>query len=470
MRLSARLRTAPAWIAVAVVLLGGVCPGIGAQEAPPAEEPAQEASAPEEPADADAAPAEPATSAEPAPAAAVPFDPEVATRAYLDRLSPEEKARSDAYFEGGYWLQLWGLLYGLGVAWLFLGTGLSARMRDLAERIAPWGPLRTALFALQYLVVAAVLGFPLTVYTGFLREHQYDLATQGFGGWLRDWAVGLLVSLVLMSFVFLPVLYGVIRKAPRTWWVWGTGVAVVFLSLGILIAPVYIDPLFNKYEALADPEVREPILSLARANGVPADEVWEFDASRQTTRISANVSGFAGTMRVRLNDNLLERCTLPEILAVMGHELGHYVLNHIYELIVYIALVLAGGFAFVHWGFGRALARWGGRWRVRGVSDVAGLPLLGALLSIYMFVMTPVLNSIIRVNEAEADLFGLNAAREPEGFAEVALKLGEYRKLEPGAVEEWIFFDHPSGRSRIRMAMRWKAEHLEGEPSAAGGP
>jgi STE24 endopeptidase len=122
--------------------------------------------------------------------------------------------------------------------------------------------------------------------------------------------------------------------------------------------------------------------------------------------------------------------------------------------------VLAGGFAFVHWGFGRALARWGGRWRVRGIGDVAGLPLLGALLSVYMFVMTPVLNSIIRVNEAEADLFGLNAAREPEGFAEVALKLGEYRKLEPGPIEEWIFFDHPSGRSRIRMAMRWKAEHL----------
>lgn len=402
-----------------------------------------------------------------APAASQAFDPEEATRAYLDRLTPEEKARSDAYFEGGYWLQLWGLLYGLGVAWLFLGTGLSARMRDLAERITRRGPLRTALYALQYLLAAAVLGFPLTVYTGFLREHQYDLATQGLGGWFRDWAVGLLVSLVLMSVVFLPVLYGVIRKAPRTWWVWGTGVAVIFLSLGILIAPVYIDPLFNKYEPLADPEVREPILSLARANGVPAEEVWEFDASRQTTRISANVSGFAGTMRVRLNDNLLERCTQPEILAVMGHELGHYVLNHIYELIVYLGLVLAGGFAFVHWGFGRALARWGGRWRVRGVGDVAGLPLLGALLAVYMFLMTPVLNTIIRVNEAEADLFGLNAAREPEGFAEVALKLGEYRKLEPGPIEEWIFFDHPSGRSRIAMAMRWKAEHLENERGGA---
>ena len=396
--------------------------------------------------------------------AAEVFDPESATRAYLDTLSPEEKARSDAYFEGGYWLQLWGFLYGLGVAWVFLGTGLSAKMRDLAERVTRRGPLRTALYAVQYTVVATLLGFPLAVYQGFLREHQYGLATQTFPEWMRDQGVGLVVGLILAALA-LPVFYGVIRKAPRTWWLWGTVVGVIFLAFTVLVAPVYIDPLFNTYEPLADPEVREPILSLARANGVPAEEVWQFDASRQTTRISANVSGFLGTMRIRLNDNLLERCTLPEIEAVMAHEIGHYVLNHIYELLISFGLVLAGGFAFVHFGFGRALRRWGGRWGVRDVGDVAGLPLLGALLAVYFLAMTPVVNTIIRVNEAEADLFGLNAARQPDGFATVALKLAEYRKLEPGPIEEWIFYDHPSGRSRIRMAMEWKAEHLgEVEP------
>jgi STE24 endopeptidase len=392
-------------------------------------------------------------------AAAGSFDPEAATRAYLDRLSPEEKERSDSYFEGGYWLQLWSFLYGLGVAWLLLGTGLSVRMRNLAERITRRGPLQTAVYGLQYVLLTALLAFPLTVYTGFFREHQYDLATQGFGGWLRDWAVGLGVGAV-MTAIALPVLYGVIRKAPRTWWLWGTGVGALFLAFVILVSPVYIDPLFNTYKPLEDLAVREPILSMARANGVPADEVWEFDASRQTTRISANVSGFLGTMRVRLNDNLLNRTSLPEILAVMGHELGHYVLNHIYELLIELSLILAGGFAFVYWGFGRANARWGGRWGLRGIGDVAGLPLLGVLLSVYFFAMTPVLNTVIRSNEAEADVFGLNAAREPDGFAEVALKLAEYRKLDPGPIEEWIFYDHPSGRARIRMAMEWKAEHL----------
>ena len=204
-----------------------------------------------------------------------------------------------------------------------------------------------------------------------------------------------------------------------------------------------------------------PPRSLARANGNRADKVYEFDASRQTTRISANVSGFLGTMRVRLNDNLLERCTPAEIAAVMAHEIGHYALNHVYETIIFFGLVLVGGFAFIRWSFDRTLARWGAGWGVSGLSDPAGLPLLAALFSVYFFVLTPILNTYIRVNEAEADIYGLNAAREPDGFASVALKLGEYRKLAPGPFEEWFFYDHPSGRSRITMAMRWKAEQRQ---------
>jgi STE24 endopeptidase len=144
----------------------------------------------------------------------------------------------------------------------------------------------------------------------------------------------------------------------------------------------------------------------------------------------------------------------------MGHELGHYVLNHVYELLLELGLVIVVGFAFLRFTFDRVRKRWGASWGVRGIADPAGLPLLGALLSVYFFSLTPVTNSIIRVNEVEADQFGLNAARQPDGFAEVSLKLGEYRKLDPGPLEEVLFYDHPSGRNRIAMAMRWKAEHL----------
>lgn len=200
---------------------------------------------------------------------------------------------------------------------------------------------------------------------------------------------------------------------------------------------------------------------MARANGVPVKNVYWFDASRQSKRISANVSGFLGTTRVSLNDNLLNRSSLPEIKAVMGHELGHYVLNHVYKGAVFFSLIIAGGFAFASWGFGLCNRRFGAGWGIMGIGDVAGLPLLVALVMVYFFLMTPVTNTISRSIESEADIFGLNAAREPDGFAGAALQLSEYRKMKPGPVEEFIFYDHPSGWRRIHMAMVWKSQHLD---------
>jgi STE24 endopeptidase len=391
------------------------------------------------------------------------FDVEAATQEYLSRMSPEERARSDAYFEGGYWLQLWGFLYTLGVAWLLLGTGLSGRIRDRAEKWTRRRPLQTAIYTAFYLVITTILFFPLSVYQQFFREHQYDLATQTFPEWMRDFSVDLGLSVVLLPLLFI-ALYGVFRRAPKTWWLWGSVVGLGFLAFLILIAPVFIDPLFNTYEPLEDPAIKEPILAMARENGIEVDNVFQFDASRQSNRVSANVSGFLGTMAIRLNDNLLNRCSLAEIKEVMAHEIGHYVLNHIYELLIVFGLILVGGFGFVRWAFDRVVAKWGQSWSVRGIGDIAGLPLLTALFATYFFIMTPFVNTTIRVNEAEADLFALHAAREPDGAAEVALKLSEYRKMDPGPIEEWIFFDHPSGRARIHMAMTWKAENMPAEP------
>ena len=385
------------------------------------------------------------------------FDPEAATEAYMAKLSPEARARSDAYFEGGYWLLLWGFLYGLGVAWLLLASGLSGRMRDLAERITEVRWLRTAIYAVEYIVLTAILTFPLTLYQGFFREHSYGLSNQSFLQWLRDGVVGLIVGVVFGT-IALTIIYAVIRRAPRSWWVWGAGVAIVLMMIGATIAPVYIAPLFNTYKPLPESELRTQLLSMARANGIPADNVYVFDASKQSKRISANVSGMFGTVRISLNDNLMNRGTPEEIRAVLGHEMGHYVLNHVYKGVVYFGIVIVLGFAFVRWAFEKLSARWGERWGIRGVGDVAGLPLLIAIFSAYMFVLTPVVNTIVRSAEAEADAFGLNAARQPDGFATAALDLSEYRKMHPGPVEEFIFFDHPSGWNRIHRAMVWKAE------------
>jgi STE24 endopeptidase len=402
------------------------------------------------------APAAPATNT----AVAQPFDVKAAVDAYLAKVPHEQRARSDAYFEGGYWLILWDFLSTAVVMWLLLRFGWSARMRDFAERITRFCPLQSGLYWFQFLIVTSLLTFPLTVYEGYFREHKYGLSNQTFGPWMRDQAVMLAVGLVLGAPLIM-ALFGVVRRLGKNWWVWGAVVMIAFFAFGDLIAPVYIFPLFNTYTKLQDPHVKDPILSMARANGIPASEVYVFDASRQTKRISANVSGFAGTMRISLNDNLLNRCTLPEIEATMGHEMGHYVMNHQYKGLVFEGVLTFIGFAFLSWGLNACLTRWGQSWGVRGITDVAIVPLAVLILSVYTLVLTPVENTITRTMEYEADIFGLNASQQPDGEAEIDLKLGEYRKLDPGPVEEFIFFDHPTGRTRITAAMRWKAEHLQ---------
>ena len=405
--------------------------------------------------------AQPTTAAATAQSPAAPsFDINAAVDRYLAKMPPAQRARSNAYFEGGYWLLLWDFLCTIIVMWLLLRFRWSARMRNLAERVSRFRPIHTALYWIQFILVVSVLTFPLTVYEGYVREHKYGLLNQSFGPWMRDQAVMLAVGAVLGAILLVP-LFGVVRRLGKNWWLWGAAVSILFVAFVALIAPVYIFPIFNKYTKLQDAHIKDPILSMARANGIPATEVYEFDASRQSNRVSANVSGFAGTQRISLNDNLLQRCTLPEIETSMGHEMGHYVLNHAYKGLVMIGVVIVIGSAFLNWGNNYALARWGERWSIRGIADVAVLPLAVAVLSVYFFIMTPVINMITRTIEYEADMYGLNAAQQPDGEANVDLMLGEYRKLDPGPVEEFLFFDHPSGRTRITAAMRWKAEHPE---------
>ena len=391
-------------------------------------------------------------------AASDPFGVDAAVDAYLAKMPRAERARSNAYFEGGYWMLLWDFLSTVVVMWIMLRFRWSMRMRDLAERITRLRPLQTALYWLQFIIVAYVLTFPLTVYEGYFREHKYGLLNQTFGPWMRDQVIALAVSLILGGILLVP-LVGLVRRIGKSWWVWGAAVTILFLAFVILISPVYIAPLFNSFTKLQDARIKDPILSMARANGIPATDVYEFDASRQSNRVSANVSGFAGTQRISLNDNLLKRCTLPEIETTMGHEMGHYVLNHGYKGLVMFGVLVVLGFAFLNWFINISWARWGETWGIRAISDVAVLPLAVIGLSVYFFLLTPVSNTITRTMEFEADMYGLNAARQPDGEANVDLMLGEYRKLDPGPVEEFVFFDHPSGRTRITAAMRWKAEH-----------
>ena len=388
------------------------------------------------------------------------FDPDAATAAWLATMSPEARAKSDAYFEGGYWLILWDFLVGIAVAWLLLGTGLSRRLRDFNERISRFRWLQTVLYAMEYIVFTTLVTLPWSFYEDYIREHQYGMSNQDVAGFMGDWVKGLIVFLILGTLA-LSVIYAVVRKTPRTWWIWGALVGVLFLMFTVAISPTYLEPVFNKFYPLAESPLKQDILSMARGNGIPATQVYEYDASKQTKRMSAHVSGLFGTTQISLNDNLINRASPEEVKAVLGHEMGHYVLNHVFHGIVEFGVLIVLGFAFLKWSFEALRRRYGTKWGIRDVGDVAGLPLLAALLSVYFLVLTPVTNTLTRTQEAEADIFGLNTARQPDGFAQGAIHLSEYRKMEPGTLEEIFFYDHPSGYHRIHRAMVWKAEHID---------
>lgn len=392
---------------------------------------------------------------------AAPFDPEAATQAYLATLKGAARAKSDAYFEGGYWLLLWGTLVAVLADLVILQFGFSARFRDWAERVTKRRFVQAMLYAIPYILSGALLALPWTIYSGYFREKQYDLMNQSFAGWAGEQLISIGLGMIVFMFAIAFLMSGV-RRSPKRWWLWGTGIAALFMAFIIMISPVFINPLFNEYQELPSGPVRDRIVAMAQSRNIPADHIYLFDQSKQHKRISANVSGLGPTIRISLNDNLLARTTLPETAAVMGHEMGHYVLNHAVKNSIGFALMFGFCFWIASLVIPGIIARWGTGWGIRGVDDLAAVPVYSLVITSLILAMMPVRNTIIRVNESEADAFGLDVAQEPDGFAKVAMKLSEYRKIEPGAVEEFLLYDHPSGRTRVRMSMDWKAKHLAG--------
>ena len=396
------------------------------------------------------------------------FDVEAASRAYLNTLSGVARAKSDAYFEGGYWLTLWAAIVTAVSYLIMLRLGWSAKWRELAERITRRRFLQAMLYAVPFVLGGALLTAPWEIYAGFVREKQYGLMNQSLGGWIGEQAIVIGVNTLIMA-VLIGVVFALIRWSPKRWWLWSAGAVTLLLAFLVMVQPVFISPLLNKYTPMAAGPMRNQILTMAHANHIPADDVYVFDASKQTKRVSANVSGLGPTIRISLNDNLLNRSTPAAVKAVMGHEMGHYVLNHIQWMVAQFGILLLLVMYALWWSVPRLIARFGERWGVSGPADLAAVPVYFLVVTLMMLIATPITNTLIRRHELQADVFGLDAAREPDGFAQAAMQLSEYRKVEPGPIEEALFFDHPSGSNRVHRAMAWKAAHLAELPQAQRG-
>lgn len=394
------------------------------------------------------------------------IDPAAETARWLATLSPEDTAKAVAYTQGGHWLLLWGAVVSVAVAWIIVRSGILSGVRDRLEQRKPRPVLVSLTVGVIYLVLTSLLSLPWAIYEGWWREGQYGLTEQPLTGWLIDAAKGLALTTVLGGLLIVG-LYFIIRRTGRAWWAWGAGlVAVATIALQIL-SPIVIEPMFNTYTPAPNGPVRDAVVQLANETGTPSDKIYIYNGSKQSDRYTANVAGMFGSARVAMSDVMFRKgADIAEVRGVVGHEMGHYVHQHAMWGMAFQALMTALGFFLIAWLYplGKALM---GANRVGDIADPAGLPVLAAIGAVLGLLATPIDATATRLMEADADHFSMVHANEPDGLSRALIKTAEYRAPSPSALEEFLFYDHPSVGARVRAAMEWKATHPPTAPVAA---
>lgn len=377
-------------------------------------------------------------------------------------LTPRVTPAMVRYSYTRYALYFLGTALDLAILGLFLSTGASAWLRAGVERRVRPPVARTLLFLLGFTLVSSLLELPLTFYRGWALPHQYRLSDQPPLAWLWDRAKELGIGLAITA-PLVVALYALIRRQPRRWWFsfWLLSIPVtIFL---VLLAPVLLDPVFHHYEPLRDQALREKILALAAKAGIEGGRVYQVDMSRETKTINAYVTGLGATKRIVLWDTTLEKLKPDEILFIMGHEMAHYVYNHVYWG---VGFSIAGSF-FLFFLLDRltrvALGRWGPAWGVRGMGDLASLPALAAMLTLLQFLGAPIMSAVSRTMEAQADRFGLEITGDGRAAARAFVKMSEDNLSLPSPppfIRFWLG-THPSLQERINTALAWDREHQE---------
>jgi len=381
------------------------------------------------------------------------FDPNAATARYIDSLGPAALQKAHDYTVGKEWMLLWGLIVAAVVTWLIVRSGVLDRVEaGISERRRN---LRAFVVSLVYLLVSAVLTLPWTIYASWWREKGYDRTSQPFGDFLWQNLLATLIG-VLITALFLMGVYWLIRRAGKTWWLWSGGLAAVGLAFVFLVSPILIEPLFNKYEPVPPGQVRDAVVEMAGRAGVPPERVFMYNGSRQSNNFTANAGGVGNTARVAISDVALKNASLDEVRAVTGHEIGHYVLKHTWwGLLVFSLLAVV-----LFWIADRTFPRFARAFGTNApIADPRSVPVLMFMVSFFSLLATPLTNTFGRTLETQADRYSLETENRPDALSTALVKTAEYRYPRPNAVEEFIFYDHPSVERRVRMAMEWKATH-----------
>ena len=387
------------------------------------------------------------------------FDPVIETARYIDGLGEAALEKSAAYTTGGHWILLWGMVVSAVVTWIIVRSGILDRVAARFEKRG-WA-LRTWLIATTYFIISALLTLPWTLYDQYFREKSYGRTSQPLSDFLAQGCIGILISAVLGGLFFLGV-YALIRRTGKTWWLWSGGLTAFAAAATILLSPVLIEPIFNDYKPVPEGPVRTALLKMADEADIPQDKLLMFDGSRQSNNFTANVSGVFGTGRIAISDVALKQASLDEVKAVTGHEVGHYVLGHVWRIVFLFAGLAMLGFFLADRAFDRVAALFGSKVKV---DDPEGLPVLLFVVSVLGVAAQPALNSVIRIGESEADAYSLRTVNLPDALATALVKTAEYRYPRPSAFEEIAFYSHPSVERRVRRAMEWKAAQIK---NAAG--
>ncbi|QNE31079.1 M48 family metalloprotease [Sphingomonas sp. NBWT7] len=394
------------------------------------------------------------------------IDVRSATEAYLHLIPLARELAATAYTREAHWLLLCSKLVALAIAALLaridLAAMLAASLRSRAK------PNRSA-FAISFVILFSyfALEMPWFAVADWHRERSYGFSHQPLAAWAAEYAIQSLVT-ALVGAPLLAGFYAAARRTGPRWWVWGTGLAALGLVLALVVQPVALAPILHRYAPAPAGEMRtavERLVASGGVGGVGGDRILVYDGSRQSSRYTASVTGIGSSATVLLSDAMFAQgADVGAVRAVVAHELGHQRHAHPLQLAIFLTFVVGVGLLVAQRSF-KSSARLLGRSEL-SLADPAGLPILLGIFAVYTLVTTPLVNTAERLVEADADRYGLELAREPDGMARAVLATADYRASRPTRLEEFLFYDHPSNARRIEAAMEWKADHAASAASA----
>ena len=398
----------------------------------------------------------------------------VVARAGVDYSLPAGQMRkSEALYRTRAVLYVSGTAYEIALLMVLLALRIAPRYRDLAERFARRRLLQALVFVPLLLITCDLLSLPIELYRHHLQL-SYGLSVQGWGSWLWDRAKMELVTLLLL----VPLLWGfyaLIGRSPARWWIYAWLSALPVLVFVVFVAPVVLDPLFSHFEPLEKtrPDLVSAIEQVAQRGGlaIPRSRIFAMNASEKFTTYNAYVTGIAATKRVVVWDTTARDLTVSQVLFIFGHEMGHYVLDHVYKGMALAAALMLAALALAKIIADRVLARWRRRWGIRGLSDWASLPLLMLIFAVLSFLGEPIANGFSRHLEHQADIYGLEVTHgivpnAPETAARDFQLLGEKSLSYPYPNRLFVFwtYDHPPIADRLCFALQYNP-WAKGQPT-----